>query len=418
MKYRSAAVSVVASASVGVGVIAILANLHYLRDFSTLPPAKLETAWLLPDALVWLVASSVSVWLLRRTKPFRPPILLGLVLASASVVYGWLELRYPHAASRGIWEVRYLFWASTSADTFAVMWLLYRRVEAAVLHLLLGSATVFVLIQAGNDLSAGIAAAWFAAGIVVGQWLKVELDQWENDSKMFARAREAASQFVSVNVRLQDSIDRTSGLTRLRERARIAREIHDSVGYTLTALLMQVQAAQDVLKMDPQALETRLVRLEEIIRSSIQEVRAEVSELRDESVVERSGSGRWRRLCESFADGTGVRVHTVMPESLEQVTAVISETVYRITQEALTNAYRHGVADYIDVSMAWESEARRILLRVSDNGRGAPTVKAGNGLRGIRERVSQLGGSVVWQSGEAKGFDLGVEIPWDGSPHE
>ena len=97
---------------------------------------------------------------------------------------------------------------------------------------------------------------------------------------------------------------------------------------------------------------------------------------------------------------------------------MISETVYRLIQESLTNAYRHGRADYVDVAMSWETDDELVLLRVSDNGRGALSLSPGNGLTGMRERVAELGGSVVWQSSPGRGFDIGVDIPWAGGASE
>jgi len=201
---------------------------------------------------------------------------------------------------------------------------------------------------------------------------------------------------------------------RTTERVRIAREVHDTVGYALTAALVQVRAARRLLESNPDNAASRLEHIEEMISDSLQEVRAEVSSLRDASLVKRTGTSRWRRLCDGFADSTGIRVSVRMPPDLEIVSEAVSETVYRIIQESLTNAYRHGRADHVDVAMTWKRDPGRILLRISDNGRGAGIVEPGNGLAGMRERVDSLDGSLIWQSALGRGFDIGIEIPWRG----
>jgi signal transduction histidine kinase len=280
--------------------------------------------------------------------------------------------------------------------------------------LLFGAAHIVVHMVNGAALSAGVVAMLTISVCAFGYWFKLELEEWERQLALYDQARKAASEFVGINIRMQDSIDRTSSTTRLHERSRIAREIHDSVGYVLTAVLVQLQAAQEVLRVNPLRLMERLRLLEDMVRQSIQEVRHEVSDLRDESVLVRAGTSRWTRLCEAFADGTGIRVNTLMSDELETVNQGISEIIYRIIQEALTNAYRHGGADYIDVAMGWEQGHERILLRISDNGKGAGAVTPGNGLNGMRERLSAINGRIVWQTQPGRGFDIGIEIPWNG----
>lgn len=415
---RGRAVGAVEWASVAVGVAAVVLNLRWLGGLLLRGPVRIGIAWLLPVSVFWLLASCASVWLLRRGRSSRQPVVAGLFLIAASVGYSWLDVRFAAGGSSGGYYLELVLSAATGVAAMALIYVLYDRLAMAMLQFLFTAATCVVIFRAGVYPAAAFVLVWCGVGMLLSQWLKVELRKWDADSRMFAAARDVASRFVMVNARLQDSIDRVSMGVRIRERTRVAREIHDSVGYTLTALLIQVQAAQDILRADPAALGRRLERLEDLIRSSIQDVREEVSELRDESVVERSGSNRWRRLCESFSEGTGVRVRTAIPDDFEQVPPGISELVYRITQEALTNSYRHGAADLIDVSMAWDSAAARILVRISDNGQGVRTVNPGNGLRGMRERTDEIGGSVVWQTEEGKGFDLGVEIPWDGSVDE
>ena len=284
------------------------------------------------------------------------------------------------------------------------------RMRALVAVLLTGAAHAFAWYLSRGELHASLAILLSLTIGAIGYRYRLDVDEWERLNILFDQSRKAASEFVSINTRMQDSIDRNSSMARLRERSRIAREIHDSVGYVLTAVLVQIVAAQEVLRANPLQLLERLKKLEDLVRDSIQEVRREVSELRDESVLARVGTSRWTRMCEAFADGTGITIHTVMCDDLEIVDQEISETVYRIIQESLTNAYRHGGADYVDVSMAWENHC--ILLRVSDNGKGNHAVAPGNGLRGMRERVAAFGGTVSWITMPERGFDLGVEIPW------
>jgi signal transduction histidine kinase len=246
--------------------------------------------------------------------------------------------------------------------------------------------------------------------------IKKEINIHDKLYWLFDQSRYAASEFIRINMRMQDSVDRSASVARSGERDRIAREIHDTVGYTLTALLLQIQANQEVLlaEDDKSILMKRLKSQESLIRTVINDVRKEVHNMHSESGLKRNAKPRWERLCQVFADSTGIRISFHFSKNLEIVSDLISDNIYRIIQESLTNSYRHGAADFIDISMVWEDDEAMIYLRVSDNGKGCSTYEIGSGLRGMKERTEQMKGDIFWQSQREKGFDLGITIPWKG----
>ena len=267
----------------------------------------------------------------------------------------------------------------------------------------------------GHPVAAVSVAVLGAVIVGITVWLHFEFAEWDRQNRLFDQARWAASQYAQVNASILNRIDQGVEIARLRERERIAREVHDTVGYALTASLVQLRAARRLMSRDPGSADSRMAHIEEMINDSLQDVRREVSNLRDESAVRCVGASRWRRLCDVFSVSTGIRVSVTLPEDLEVVSEEISEVVYRIIQESLTNAYRHGGADHVDVSAVWKRVDGLMLLRVSDNGRGATTLQPGNGLSGMRERIEALSGTVAWQTMAGRGFDVGVEIPWKGA---
>jgi len=186
------------------------------------------------------------------------------------------------------------------------------------------------------------------------------------------------------------------------------------VGYTLTALIVQLGVVRKLAE-NREALE-RLEQLEKLVRLSLQDVRREVSNLRNNSdgYSSMSWKHRWSQLCDLFADCTGVRVAKNIHGNLDSLDGDFGENIYRIIQEGLTNSYRHGRATVIDVSMMWKESKELILLRISDNGVGCDDFKPGNGLSGIRERVETMKGNIVFSTGRNRGFDLGIDIPWTG----
>jgi signal transduction histidine kinase len=234
------------------------------------------------------------------------------------------------------------------------------------------------------------------------------------NNRLLRQARSAASSLSDVILRVEQTVHRARIHEMTRERRRVAREIHDSVGYTLTGLMVQLDVVRRLVD-NPEARE-RLRNLEVIARGALQEVRKEVGALRTEIEENKvvSYRSRWIQVCEYFGECTGIRVDHRFSENLEGVSPEIGETVYRVIQEGLTNAYRHGEATIVDVSMSWKEARQLILLRISDNGRGLDSLKPGNGLGGVRERVGLLSGSVVFRSQTGRGFDMGIDIPWSG----
>ncbi len=359
-------------------------------------------------SLIWI---GLVVWARIRTgaaKPEENPdhnsrcVFLGAMAVITSVVLTGFGLELM------------AYRATTYVLSLIMIAYMCRRTIATMLNAvsIAAHATVFYLF--GSTQLAGTVVALGLLILFSTYFLDGLLQDLRKQSTMFNQARWAASEFVNVNIRLQNSVDRTEIVTRSSERTRVAREIHDTVGYTLTALLVQISAAQEILRVDPGKLFSRFERLEKMIRMAISDVRKEVSKLRDEKANVESWRTRWLRLCSTFADCTGIRINTDIAGNLRSVDDIIGTTIYRIIQESLTNAYRHGRANVVDVAMEWQEPEERILLRVSDDGRGSDNPVLGNGLNGIRERIYNLGGEVVLQTKPYKGFDIGITIPWKG----
>ncbi len=143
----------------------------------------------------------------------------------------------------------------------------------------------------------------------------------------------------------------------------------------------------------------------------LQDVRQSLSALRGGSPGLR-GRRRWLQLIETFAAVTGVKVVAEIEREFDTLEEQLELVVYRVIQEGLTNAYRHGHARLIMV-FVW-CECGKLLVRISDNGRGLTNLAEGLGLRGIKERVTALGGEFAWRSTPWRGFDLGIEFPFEG----
>ncbi|WP_157729360.1 sensor histidine kinase [Tumebacillus algifaecis] len=198
-------------------------------------------------------------------------------------------------------------------------------------------------------------------------------------------------------------------LTTVRERNHIAREIHDTVGHSMTALLVQLQAARKMQERDLEQSGEILVRCEDVARSALQQVRLSVQALREEETQQSTLVESLRQLLGDFADLTGLETQLQVQGQLQIVPETLKPTIYRIVQESLTNAKRHGNATSASVSV--QVSEREVRLRIFDNGTGTAEVVPGFGLINLRERVLEFGGTVLFSSQQGTGFSTEVSFP-------
>ena len=243
-----------------------------------------------------------------------------------------------------------------------------------------------------------------AAGVI--HFLYRELTAARNE---MSQLRREVGYLTQTNVRLQNHAVQEREMILGGERERIAREFHDTLGHTLTGLVVKLQAIQSLVRLDPDRVIEEIDGSCALVREALREARLTVSALRDPVSQVIRGSMLWLTLCETFAKCTGITIQTDFEEEFDTVDDVTNAVVYRFIQEALTNAYRHGEATLIDVAVWWRRNELRV--RVSDNGHGTNGLQEGFGITGIRERVSELKGQVGWKSEYGKGFDIAIIIP-------
>lgn len=219
----------------------------------------------------------------------------------------------------------------------------------------------------------------------------------------FLAAREAAARahLDRTNRELQATRELLASTTRLAERERISRELHDTLGHHLTALSLNLEAASH-MATDGALAQVR--RSQEITKALLSDVREVVSTLREGSPI---------RLHESLQALVGIvpapRIHLQIPEDLAVSDPLIAHTLLRCVQETVTNAIRHAQATNLWIELSERNG--RIEVRAADDGRGAQQFQLGRGLAGMRERVEAIGGQLVIQSNVEKGFGLSVSIP-------
>ena len=264
----------------------------------------------------------------------------------------------------------------------------------------LGIAALAVAIDHAKHSAAGIASA--ELGLIAFYVISI-----------FARrVQEAHDQTTRLLVQLRESREAQEEAAALRERGRIAREIHDVLAHSLSGLALQLEGAR-MLAAAPNAngeLAAALDRAHHLARAGLEEARRAVGALRDEELP---GPDRLQPLLADFSRDSGIDARLRVTGQPRQLDAESSLTLYRVAQEALTNARRHSRAESIDVEVSYDAGA--VALVVTDHGLGTATGTAGGGgvgygLTGMRERAALLGGT-LHAAPTRDGFRVELRIP-------
>jgi len=197
------------------------------------------------------------------------------------------------------------------------------------------------------------------------------------------------------------------------ERARLSRDLHDQTGQALAALLMGLGAARR--KPTLEEAQAALGALDGIVRDALADVRTIAVQLRPAALDELGLAAALERLASTTADGEATRVVVTTTLTDERrLPADIETAVYRIVQEAVSNAHRHGAASRVDVTVVTRPGA--VVATVEDDGKGFEPgrVAAGRlGLAGMRERASLWGGRLRVESSPGRGTTVTAELPLD-----
>jgi two-component system, NarL family, sensor histidine kinase UhpB len=201
---------------------------------------------------------------------------------------------------------------------------------------------------------------------------------------------------------------RTALAAQEAERLRVARELHDEIGQTLTAVTIQAERAAEG---DPAQAAAALRRVADAVRDSLDEVRRIARELRPEALDDLGLVNALIALCTRIGTQDGPVVRRELQGNLPVLSPDVELVVYRIAQESLTNAVRHSGARSVTLSLA--ADTKTLTLNVTDDGKGMPPqLPAGTaGLSGMRERALLVGGSLSIKSRPDQGTEVRLSIP-------
>jgi signal transduction histidine kinase len=222
----------------------------------------------------------------------------------------------------------------------------------------------------------------------------------------FLAASEASvrSGLARANNELRATGELLANTSRLTERERISRELHDTLGHHLTALSLNLEAASHLARDNTLV---QIQRAQSVTKLLLSDVRGVVSVLRGEDPI-----GLAQALRTLVAGVPAPQIHLVIAEDLAIDDPMRAHTVLRCVQEIITNSIRHAAAGILWIELARTGSG--VAIRARDDGRGAKEVRPGHGLTGMRERLEQVGGKLEIETRPAMGFRIDAWIPQSG----
>jgi signal transduction histidine kinase len=333
----------------------------------------------------------------------------GLV---ALIVVEQVDRRRPHTQRWAVWLL---------AARIALLEVVNEFDEAGFSRALFVLVPFFAYFWLGRAAGVGLAVFYLIAGLVRASAAAGGRPDPEVVSNLFmlfiglvlavataavaAEQRRSRSQAERLVVELTATQQRVAELSAANERNRLARDIHDSIGHHLTAISVQLAKAEAFRERDPEVADRAVADAHRAAGRALREVRESVGTLRGGPF---SLATALFGLVEGL-DGPDFRVVLDLDGSDVHGRAG-SEALYRVAQEALTNARRHADAGLVRVAV--RSRGDDAVLEVEDDGRGfEPESTSGGGLGGMRERLAALGGSVRVESSPGHGTRITASVP-------
>jgi signal transduction histidine kinase len=201
-------------------------------------------------------------------------------------------------------------------------------------------------------------------------------------------------------------------LAALRERERLARELHDNLGHALSTLAVQLEAIQRLMAVDPTQARAQIDEMKNLARACMEGLRRALSGLRTPGLGNQLLTEAIPALVKETSQRCGLAIDCRIANEAGHLPPKLAEGIWRVTHEALANAERHAQATNVNVSL--QGAEKELVLCISDNGVGFPEAaeqRPGHfGLRGLRERVEGLGGTLTLSPAGQPGAQ--VEARW------
>ena len=210
-----------------------------------------------------------------------------------------------------------------------------------------------------------------------------------------------------VNHELENYAAVSEKIAEDKERKRLAREIHDTLGHALTGIAAGVDACIAMIDINPEATKKQLMVISKVVRQGIVDVRNSLNKLRPGALEQHGFKGAIENMIEEFTSVSDLTISLDYRLDKVDFENTKEDILFRVIQESVTNAVRHGDATHIDISLYIEDNS--LYLKIQDNGQGCEQIHYGFGLKQMKERLGMINGKVAYDGHH--GFLTIVTIP-------
>lgn len=210
-----------------------------------------------------------------------------------------------------------------------------------------------------------------------------------------------------VNHELENYAAVSEKIAEDKERKRLAREIHDTLGHALTGIAAGVDACIAMIDINPEATKKQLMVISKVVRQGIVDVRNSLNKLRPGALEQHGFKGAIENMIEEFTSVSDLTISLDYRLDKVDFENTKEDILFRVIQESVTNAVRHGDATHIDISLYIEDNS--LYLKIQDNGQGCEEIHYGFGLKQMKERLGMINGKVAYDGHH--GFLTIVTIP-------
>ncbi len=214
-------------------------------------------------------------------------------------------------------------------------------------------------------------------------------------------------QLQEANRELEMYAAESEKLAQTRERNRLAREIHDTLGHTLTGIIAGIDAASAVADVSPEMLKQYLSLVSDVARQGMTDVRRSVNELRPNVLEQSDLLSTINKMISQMTVASKAEITLDNKAGRLSFREDEEEVIYRIIQESITNSIRHGKASVVMIGITREYNI--LTIEINDNGIGAKNIEPGFGITHMKERLDMLGGEIRVDGSD--GFNVVAKIP-------
>lgn len=332
--------------------------------------------WLTALGAAFLVLGTVGwIWVERAKRSLMPLLIAGLLAVSLAGL--WI--------SRGGVMLMLMPLIGFAVIYGSIRW-------GIVVTALVLATNVGIALDAGASLVQTYSSS---TGFIPGAVFAILI------GKLIVHEREMRQQMRRYAVEVEE-------LATTRERNRIARDIHDSVGHYLTVVNVQIEAARAILAKDSAAANECLTRAQELARQGLSDLRRSVAMLRDGNTQNRPFGIALASLVDDCR-AQGLETSLAVDGVPRPLTPAVEYTLFRTAQEALTNITKHAQATKARVTLRYGEHD--VSLAVVDDGVGAVMTDGGFGIIGLRERATLINGTLSTRTSVGHGFTIEVRVP-------